>query len=337
MQLATLSSAALALVPVLTFLAILLYLDSYKLVRMRTVLVVLLCGAVAALVTYPVNAALLKLTGLEVTAFTRYVGPFSEELLKAVIVVVLVRTHRIGFLVDAAILGFAIGTGFSVVENLYYLDHFRDAGMATWIVRGFGTALMHGGATALVSVVALALIESAPRLRALVFAPGLILAIALHSGFNHLVEWPEIATIAMLLVLPLVLYLVFERSDQAVGHWLGTGIDADAEMLELINSGRVSDSPLGQYLTTLKRKFAGPVVADVLCYLRLYTELALRAKGVLMMRENGFETSIDDETRAKFDEMRYLEGSVGKTALLAIRPMLHMSHKDLWQLYVLQE
>jgi len=138
-------------------------------------------------------------------------------------------------------------------------------------------------------------------------------------------------------VLPLVLYVVFERSDQAVGNWLGTGIDADAELLELITSGRLSDSPLGQYLTTLKRKFAGPVVADVLCYLRLYTELALRAKGVLMMRENGFETSIDDETRAKFDEMRYLEGSVGKTALLAIRPMLHMSHKDLWQLYVLQE
>jgi protease PrsW len=33
--------------------------------------------------------------------------------------------------------------------------------------------------------------------------------------------------------------------------------------------------------------------------------------------------------------MRYLERSVGKTGLLAIQPMLHMSHKDLWQLYVL--
>jgi protease PrsW len=336
MQLATLSSAALALLPVLTFLAILLYLDSYKLVRMRTVLVVLACGAVVAVVTYPVNAALLKLTGLEVSAFTRYVGPISEELLKTLIVVVLIRTHRVGFLVDAAIFGFAIGTGFSVVENLYYLDHYRDAGMATWIVRGFGTALMHGGATAFVAVVALALIERASRLRALVFAPGLILAIALHSGFNHLVQWPEVATVAMVLVLPVLLYLVFERSDQAVGRWLGKGLDADAEMLELITSGRVSDSPLGQYLTTLKRSFAGPVVADVLCYLRLYTELALRAKGMLMMRENGFETTIDDETRAKFEEMRYLEASIGKTALLAIRPMLQMSQKDLWQLYVLQ-
>jgi hypothetical protein len=33
--------------------------------------------------------------------------------------------------------------------------------------------------------------------------------------------------------------------------------------------------------------------------------------------------------------MRYLEGSIGKATLLAIQPMLHMSHKDLWQLYML--
>jgi hypothetical protein len=61
-------------------------------------------------------------------------------------------------------------------------------------------------------------------------------------------------------------------------------------MLELINSGQLSDSPVGRYLHTLKDKFKGPVVADLLCYLRLTTELALRAKGVLMMRESGFRS-----------------------------------------------
>ena len=106
-------------------------------------------------------------------------------------------------------------------------------------------------------------------------------------------------------------------------------------MLELINSGRLSDSPVGQYLHTLKDKFHGPVVADLLCYLRLYTELALRAKGILMMRENGFDVPVDEATREKFAEMRYLESSIGQTGLLAIQPMLHMSHKDLWQLYML--
>ena len=116
---------------------------------------------------------------------------------------------------------------------------------------------------------------------------------------------------------------------------VGQGFDADTEMLELINSGRLSDSPVGQYLHTMKDRFQGPVVADLLCFLRIYTELALRAKGILMMRENGFEMDVDDATREQFTEMRYLESSIGKTGLLAIQPMCHMSHKDLWQLYML--
>ena len=77
------------------------------------------------------------------------------------------------------------------------------------------------------------------------------------------------------------------------------------------------------------------MIADVLCYLQLYTELALRAKGILMMRENGFDVPVDEETEAKFAEMRFLEQSIGKAGLLAIQPMLHMSHTDLWQLYML--
>ena len=162
-----------------------------------------------------------------------------------------------------------------------------------------------------------------------------MLAITIHSGYNHLSHEPRLATLATLIVLPPLFYLVFERSEKAVGGWLGQGFDADTEMLELINSGRLSDSPVGQYLHTMKDKFRGPVVADLLCYLRIYTELALQAKGILMMRENGFNVDVDDATKAKFTEMRYLESSIGKTGLLAIQPMCHMSHKDLWQLYML--
>jgi len=77
------------------------------------------------------------------------------------------------------------------------------------------------------------------------------------------------------------------------------------------------------------------VVADLLCYVRLHTELALQAKGMLMMRENGFEAPVDEGTREKFAELGYLEKSIGRTGRLAIAPMLHMSHKDLWQLYML--
>jgi len=323
------------LLPVLSFLAVLLLLDSYKLVKLRAVVAVVACGVLVAGAGYLVNGQVLEVFPIGIATFSRYVAPVTEELLKAAVIFALIRAHRIGFLVDAAIFGFAVGAGFALVENLFYLRVFPEAGMGTWIVRGFGTALMHGGATAIFAVMGLAMLERSRRADLAGFLPGFGVAVVLHSAFNHLLAKPMLATLAILMVLPLLFHVVFHRSEKSIGDWLGKGFDGDAQMLQLLSSGGLADSPLGQYLHTLKDRFHGPVVADLICYLRLYTELALRAKGILMMRENGFEVPVDEATRAKFAEMRYLESSIGRTGLLAIQPMLHMSHKDLWQLYML--
>jgi RsiW-degrading membrane proteinase PrsW (M82 family) len=329
--------ALVALLPVLVFLAALLWLDSYKLLAPSAVVAVIGAGAVLAAASYPLNAALLGRLDIGLPAFSRYVAPLTEELLKALVVVALVRMHRIGFLVDAAIFGFAVGTGFALAENLYYLRLASDAGMGTWIVRGFGTALMHGGTTALFAVMGLARMEQSTKASALHFLPGFVIAVLLHSGFNHLSHAPLIATLATMLTLPPLQWLVFERSEQALRQWIGHGFDADSQLLELIGSGSFASSPPGRYLASLKRSLPGALLADALCYLRLYTELALRAKGVLMMREAGFEPrEADEETRAKFAELRYLETRVGPTGLRALRPVLNMRRRELWQLYMLE-
>jgi RsiW-degrading membrane proteinase PrsW (M82 family) len=313
----------------------LVLLDSYKLVKLWFVVLAVACGVVAAFIAYGANGLVLEYSQVGFLNHTRYVAPFLEEFLKGVVIVAFIRTHRIGFLVDAAILGFAVGAGFAMVENLVYLMEYPGATMGTWNVRGFGTAIMHGGATAIFAMAGLAMMDRSGKASVRAFVPGFLIAAVLHSAFNHFFLSPRLSTLGVTIVVPALLYLVFVRSEKVLGQWLGTGFDADTEMLQLINSGSLSDSPVGRYLHELKDRFEGPIVADVICYLRLYTELALRAKGVLLMRENGFNPSIDEETRAKFVEMRYLEGSIGKTALLAIQPMLHMSHKDLWQLYML--
>jgi RsiW-degrading membrane proteinase PrsW (M82 family) len=330
-----LGHALVGLLPVLSLLAALLYLDSYKLVKLRAVVAVLACGAVIAAATYPLNEFFLDRFTMPLATFSRYVAPASEELLKALVIVALIRAHRIGFLVDAAIFGFAVGTGFAMAENLYYLHLAPNASLGTWIVRGFGTALMHGGGTAIFGVMGLAMVERRPGPWVQAFLPGLALAILLHSGFNHFFLSPRMSTLGIMVWLPPLLHAVLRLSERSLGHWLGRGFDADTAMLELINSGRFADSPVGRYLYTLKDKFEGPLVADLLCYLRLHTELSLRAKGILMMRENGFEVAVDQATRDTFTEMRYLEKSIGRTGVLAIQPMLGMSHKDLWQLYML--
>ena len=332
-----LPSALVALLPVIVFLAALLWLDSYKLLAPSSVVAVIGVGAVMAAVSYPLNAFLLGRLDIGLPAFSRYVAPLTEELLKGLVVLALVRMHRIGFLVDAAIYGFAVGAGFALAENLYYLHLAAEAGMGTWIVRGFGTALMHGGTTALFAVMGLARIERAAHAKAAHFVPGFVVAVLLHSGFNHLSHLPLLATLATMLTLPPALWLVFERSERSVRTWLGQGFDADARLLELIGGGSFAASPPGRYLASLQRSLPGALLADALCYLRLFTELSLRAKGILMMRENGFESPpADEETRAKLAELRYLEKSIGATGLRALRPVLKLRRRELWQLYMLE-
>ena len=325
----------LGLAPVASFLAVLVLLDSYKLVRLRSILLTVLAGLAMAGASWLIADGLLRAITLERVTFTRYVAPVTEELLKAAVILALIRMHRIGFLVDAAIFGFAVGTGFALGEAIHYLRIAGDAGIGTWLARGFGTAMMHGGATAIFAVMGLAMLERSGSARWRCFFPGLILAVLLHSAYNHFFVSPFASALGVAVALPLVLGAVFTRSEAAVGDWLGKGFDADAEMLSMIESGKLTDAPVGRYLHELRAKFEGPVVADLLCYVRLHTELALRAKGILMMRETGFNVPVDVSTREKFGELEYLEKSIGRTGRLAIAPMLHMSHKDLWQLYML--
>jgi len=328
--------ALVGLLPVLIFLLLLLYMDSYKLVSLRTVIWVILTGAFLPVAGYWINGYAIGLLGWDFQSYSRYAAPLIEEGMKACVMIYLFKTHRIGFLVDSAILGFAVGAGFGVVENFYYLYMASDAQIAVWVVRGFGTAIMHGGTMALFGVMAQTLTERRMKINPLLYVPGFIVAITIHSVFNHFPGTPILTTLGTLLSLPPIFLVVFEKSARTMHEWLEVDFDEDAMLLEQINSGEFTESRIGRFLQDLKQKFPGTVVVDMLCYLRLYTELALRAKGVLMMRENGLDTPVGERTRAKFEEMRYLEKSIGKTGLLAMSPFLQMTRKDLWQLYVLE-
>ncbi len=327
--------ALVGLLPVCCFLAALLFLDSFKLVKMRWVLGTIGLGCIAGLLSYPLNVGAAELFDLQFLTLTRYVAPFIEEALKGLIIVALIRHNRIGFPVDAAILGFAVGAGFAIFENLYYLRAMPDMLLGTWIVRGFGTAIMHGGATAIFAIVTHTLMGQHPTRGKVLVLPGFLVAVIAHSVYNHFFLMPIINTLIVFASLPILFAVVFQYSEKSVRDWLGIGFDADAELIELINSGDFSTSRVGTYLLSLTQKFEGPVVVDMLCYLRLHKELAMRAKGLVMMREQGFDNKPGEATRAKLEELRFLESSIGPTGMLAMNPFLRLSQKDLWQIYML--
>jgi RsiW-degrading membrane proteinase PrsW (M82 family) len=339
----SIASLSVSLIPVVVFLIVLIAIDSFKLVKFRAVLLAILYGSVTAFACLWLSSWLLGVVVTDPTLFARYVAPCVEELLKAGLLVALIRRRRVGFMVDAAIYGFAVGAGFAIVENIYYFKYFANLNLFVWIIRGFGTAVMHGGVTAIMGIIAKQLSDQYSlkmRDRAGfgaigVFIPGLTVAYLLHSGYNHFFFSPVLSTVGIVVILPQSVWIVFRASERATRRWLGVRFDTDAELLEIVQTGRVTESRVGDYFQSLRTRFSGEVVVDMLCMLRLHLELSIRAKGILLMREAGFKPLEEPEIEEKFRELRYLEKSIGKTGLLAAAPIFNMSDRDIWQLSLL--
>jgi protease PrsW len=334
----TVVAIVISVLPIFLFLGALMLLDSYKLVAMRGILLAVVAGMVAAVASYGVTVSLRPSLDLNLATYSRYVAPVIEEGLKAAYIVWLMSRNGVGFVVDAGILGFAVGSGFAVVENLYYLQD-PNATIWTWIVRGFGTAVMHGGTTAILAMLGRALHKPADPFKPRLVAPALVAAIILHSVYNHFLLQPLLATALILLVFPYTAMVIFQRSEHDTRSWLGSGFDTDQELLLAVRSGHMSETPVGKYLATVRTRFAPEVIVDMLCLLRIRAELGIRAKGLLMMREAGFDDAPphDPAVHDTFEELRFLEKSIGRTGMLALQPFIHTSTRDLWQLNLLDE
>lgn len=330
-------AVVISLLPVSVFLLVLVLVDSFKLVATSMLARALAAGALAAVAGTVLHGWLSPLLGLEPVTFSRYVAPVTEETLKAAFVIYALRRQQIGFLVDAAIVGFAIGAGFAVVENIGYLRTLADRQIFVWIVRGFGTGVLHATTTAIIAMVAKALVDQSPGRGLAVVVPGWIAAVVIHSAYNHAPLNPMLTAALLLVVMPLVVMSVFARSERMTREWVSDGLDLDVELLQLVKTAQFGATRLGRYLQELKSRFPGPVVADMFCLLQLELELAIRAKGMLMAREEGLDVPVDDGLRAQLAERVYLEGSIGPTGLLALRPLQVTNDRDQWHQYLLQQ
>ncbi len=325
--------AALALLPVLLFLAALRVLDSYKLVSLRMVASALAAGMVAAAVCYGINTVIFRQLHENQDRYIHFGAPVVEELAKGAFWVFLVATARVAFMVDAAICGFAIGAGFALVENVSYLQALEGRDFGVWILRGFGTAVMHGGVAAIGAFMAVYLSESRQWRGVRQFAPGLLAAMLLHSLFNQGVLSPAGSMAATIAGLPLIFGVVFYFSERSLHRWLGGKLDQDIETIAMIASGEFKQTPQGAYLMSLNEAFPPEVRGDMLTLLHLTLELSARAKGDLMLREAGLEVPADPNMEGHLKELKYLEKSIGPTGMLAVRPLLSQTPRDLWEMH----
>ena len=319
-------------VPVILLLTFLFLLDSFNLVRVKTLVLCLFWGVACATCGFFLNKSIQNLIELDFSFYSRYVAPVIEECLKATFIFYLISKKKIGFIIDGAIYGFAIGAGFSVLENIYYLFQSPpEYNLLTWIIRGVGTAVMHGGCTSFFAILFVGAISRSEN-RILAFLPGLLLAILFHSGFNHFPFNPVLQTLLILLLLPFAFVLVFSLSNAKLQKWLEIEFNSEVEILNMIRKGDFGSTKAGKYLKSLKEQFTSETIFDMYCYIDLYLELSIKAKRNLMLKENEFPIIVEDDLQLKLTELTQLRKQIGKIGELALAPLIRMNYRNLWKL-----
>lgn len=322
---------AISTIPVLIFLVFLFALDSFKLVTIKLLTISFAWGIVAALISYYTNSCLLSNTGSNLQTYSSYIAPILEEVLKAASVIMLIRFKKIGFSIDAIVYGFATGAGFSLAENIYYLTMNPDPNLLIWIIRGFGTAIMHGGCTALFAMVTLGGINRQKISPANIFA-GLFTAYLLHSLFNQFHIDPVLQAIGTAIIIPAIFVATFHYNEKSLRKWLEMEFFSEIELLSRIKKGEISQTKAGEYIISLKERFRPDAILDMYCYLSLYLELSVKAKRNIMLRESGLEPPQEEDIEQKLAELSQLRKNIGKVGELTLAPLVKMKYNDLWKL-----
>jgi RsiW-degrading membrane proteinase PrsW (M82 family) len=331
-----LSQASVSALPVLLFLFALELIDTYKLLTLGRVLRSVAVGCGAAVLCYAINTAIYA-AGISPAVWARSGAPVIEEIAKALYVTWLLRSNRVGFMVDTAVSGFAVGAGFAVLENLTYIPDLSASGLVASAIRGLGTAMMHGGATAIFGTVSANVSEIRESRSPVVFLPGIAMAIVIHELYNQPWWRPVIAAVVVLVTLPAVVAFIFWRSEKVLEKWLGTKLDKDIDLLQMIASGTLSKSPVGKYMRSLENTFTPVILGDMLSYLHLSLELSARAKGDLLRREMGFPVAPDPDLPGQLKELKFLESQIGRAGKMALGPLLGQSRRDIWELQQMAE
>jgi len=334
----------LALVPVLALLAVFVWLDAFKLMNLHEVLVLLLLGGIGALVAWPIAGRFLDTLPIGFNNYSRFVAPWIEEAIKAAVMVGLFRFNRIGYKLDAVISGFAIGAGFSMVENVIYLTRFPDYAAGTWLVRGFGTAIMHGTTLALLAAIAHEFAERETREAAgdfdfhlWWFVPGYLLAVALHTGFNHFPDRPLIAMLGAIVVAPIALISIFQFGTAEAERWLSAERNGHQAQLDALRSGRWPDVPNSSKIAALAERLDAQSAHRLRRYWEVQAWLVVEAEEAMLEQEAGHAEFDPKQVRAAFDELDGLRRAIGRSTFTAFRALLPFSRNDLWEVAELKQ
>jgi len=320
----------ISIFPILIYFAVIKGFDGFSLVSWKRVVVCLVWGLASCMIAFFAGNVIKDSSG----AFF----PLLEEFLKAIPLIVLIALKRSAFLTEAIVYGAAVGAGFSICENILYVSLSEHFTIGDAILRGFGTALLHIGCTALLSSVAILMQRlTSERKFFFRFAAALVAIIpayAIHYVYNLFLLPELIQLFVTILLISVLIYLIFRLDERLINRWLDACISNDVALYKAIREGNLRYTNAGQYLEMARNRFNSDNFFDICVYLGLYLEVSIAAKSRMILREAGLDTPLSEEehekNRAKIVELSNLRKSIGTSGILFLNPIVNARTVDDW-------
>jgi RsiW-degrading membrane proteinase PrsW (M82 family) len=330
--------AALALIVAwlipLAFLYGVRALDLYRTGKFQYNIYTILWGLIAYGLAVLINSSLRSSGAISELQIVRVVAPIVEELLKAAILVYLVRRPDFNYVVDGAIYGFGAGIGFAIVENTEYVLGQPALALTLALSRVFSTNLIHATGSGLVGS-ALAQARDDRSLRgALTIVGGLVLAIGVHIGFNTMVSAGTFLIFAVLagllgagfIVITIRLGLQVQKG--WIDEKLGAGdrvTRGEAQVVRRLQS-------LDQVLAPLVERFGAEKAATVERFLVLQAQIGIKRKMQERTQDEKTRRSIDTEIASLRLEMDQARKRAGTYCMLFVRGIFPEDQSPVWGL-----
>jgi RsiW-degrading membrane proteinase PrsW (M82 family) len=323
-----------ALLPVVIYIFVVYQIDNFSLISVKRLLLLILSGMLTALACF----ALFQLTGKIISeSQSDSVNPIIEEIVKAVPLLWLASRKKIVFFIDSVICGAAVGGGFSILENIFYLLWGNEMGIGTVLFRGLEVALVHMGCSAIVAAGLMLIVRMIEysRSRSVIKKSDIAMSVfllseapVLHVFHNTFHFVPLVQFLLVTGTLGGLLVWTYFYDVEMIHSWIDTGLDKQLNLLDSIKAGHLDDTSTGKFLESVKDAFPPEDFFDIICYVQLHVELSVASRSRVMLRESGLERELPltDEMKelilSQYTEYKLLEKRLGHAARMTIAPIV---------------
>ena len=293
---------------------------------------VFIAGIVISILAYYINDYFYSLELFSKNNYFTFAFPVIEEILKYLLLIFIFKKNYIGFMTDGAIYGFLIGSGFAFSENIYYYLNIEDTNLMLNIIRGFGTAIMHGCTVSFAGILLVFLTDMYKMKKTISILLAIIPSFVIHSFYNAFLLPPIVQSVIILMIFAIITDYIFKLSEKRILNWINSELDEEIQIIHLFEQGKFSESNIGKYLSKIYEKFDTLVLYDMINLIKINLELSMQLKVRMMLTMNELPIIDDDDLNFKLTEIKRIEKFIGKSALMAINPIINRHSRDIWKL-----